>query len=154
MGPQGMSSPGMAAFLPVSGPAVEREIAHDLARRAIWVAPVVLLVLGLARGLDGAFGALLALAMVAGNFLVAAALITVAARISLSAVMMASLGGFFVRLGLITALGYGVKQIDAVDFPVFALTLLVAHLGLLFWETRYISLTLAAPGLKPKKEEG
>ena len=28
-------------------------------------------------------------------------------------------------------------------------TLVVAHLGLLFWETRYVSASLAFPGLKP-----
>jgi hypothetical protein len=29
-------------------------------------------------------------------------------------------------------------------------TLLVTHLGLLIWETRYVSATLAFPGLKPR----
>jgi hypothetical protein len=31
-----------------------------------------------------------------------------------------------------------------------ALTILVTHLGLLAWETRYVSATLAYPGLKPR----
>jgi hypothetical protein len=145
---------GMTAFVPAAGPPVERDIARDLARRAAIVAPVVVLVCGIVWGAGGALGALCALLLVAGNFLVAAALITYAARISLSAVMVAALGGFFVRLAVITAIGIGVKQIAAVDFSVFCITLIVAHLGLLFWETRYISLTLAAPGLTPKKEEG
>jgi len=30
------------------------------------------------------------------------------------------------------------------------LTIIFAHLGLLFWELRYVSLSLAFPGLKPK----
>ena len=29
------------------------------------------------------------------------------------------------------------------------LTLIVTHLGLLFWELRYVSASLAYPGLKP-----
>jgi hypothetical protein len=29
------------------------------------------------------------------------------------------------------------------------LTIAVTHIALLIWETRYVSLTLAAPGLKP-----
>jgi len=140
-------------FTPAPGPTVERDIARDLAKRALFVAPVLILAGGLVRGVGGALGVALALAFVAANFLVAASLITFAARISLTAVMVATLGGFFVRLALITVLGYGVKQITAVDFPVFGITLITAHLGLLFWETRYISLTLAAPGLKPQKEK-
>ena len=28
----------------------------------------------------------------------------------------------------------------------------VTHLGLLFWETRYVSVTLAYPGLKPRPQ--
>ena len=31
--------------------------------------------------------------------------------------------------------------------------LIVTHLGLLFWETRFVSATLAFPGLKPSLEE-
>jgi len=32
-----------------------------------------------------------------------------------------------------------------------AVAILVTHLGLLFWETRYVSATLAYPGLKPRR---
>jgi len=32
------------------------------------------------------------------------------------------------------------------------LTLIVTHLGLLFWELRYVSGSLAYPGLKPTKK--
>jgi hypothetical protein len=31
-----------------------------------------------------------------------------------------------------------------------AFTIMITHLGLLFWETRYVSATLAYPGLKPR----
>lgn len=33
----------------------------------------------------------------------------------------------------------------------FGVTIVVAHLGLLFWETKYISASLAFPALKPKQ---
>ena len=33
------------------------------------------------------------------------------------------------------------------------LTLVIAHLGLLWWETRYVSASLAYPGLKPARKE-
>ena len=32
----------------------------------------------------------------------------------------------------------------------FGVTIIVTHLGLLFWETRYVSASLAFPALKPK----
>jgi len=50
----------------------------------------------------------------------------------------------------VTIIGAGIKQLDVVDFTVFAITLVVSYLALLFWEMRSISLTLAYPGLKPK----
>ena len=45
-----------------------------------------------------------------------------------------------------------VKALDIVDFPVFLITVLGSYLGLLFWEIRSISLSLASPGLKPIRE--
>jgi len=36
----------------------------------------------------------------------------------------------------------------------FAFTLVITHLGLLFWEMRYVSANLAHPGLKPKAAAG
>jgi hypothetical protein len=39
--------------------------------------------------------------------------------------------------------------VSFIDIPVLVLTLAIAHIALLAWETRYVSLTLAAPGLKP-----
>ena len=35
------------------------------------------------------------------------------------------------------------------DLPALVITIAVTHLVLLAWETRYVSLSLAAPGLKP-----
>ena len=42
-----------------------------------------------------------------------------------------------------------VKDLPWVEMVPLAITLLVTHLGLLLWETRYVSLSLAYPGLKP-----
>jgi hypothetical protein len=33
------------------------------------------------------------------------------------------------------------------------MTIVVAHVGLLFWELRYVSMSLAFPGLKPKQNK-
>ena len=98
-------------------------------------------------------GALVALAVVTGNFLASAAMLGWAARISAGALTATALGGFIVRLAVITVVGIGVKQLDAVHFSTFCIVLVVAHLGLLFLELRHVSLTLAYPGLKPEKEK-
>ena len=81
--------------------------------------------------------------------MIAAAMIAGAARISLSVMMGAVLFGYLLRLGLITAAVLLVKDMGWVHLPVLGLTLIATHLGLLFWETRYISASLAFPTLKP-----
>jgi hypothetical protein len=143
-----MSVPADFATPPVDQ--IETRIARDLAKHALIVAPVLIVGVGLWRGLDGALAVALALAIVCANFLVAAAILGWAARTSPNLLMGVALMGFITRLILITAIALGVKSLDIVDWPVFCITLIASHLGLLFWETRSISLSLASPGLKPK----
>ena len=115
------------------------------------VAPVFLLVGVLGWGLDGLLSSALALVLVAVNFRLGAAIITRAAQISINALYGAVLGGYVVRLALMTAVVLVVKAVGLLATVPFAITLLVTHLGLLAWESRHVAMTLAAPGLKPKK---
>lgn len=135
---------------PLEGGSTERDVARDLVRRALPLAPLVVLAAAIPWGVDGALSALLALALVCGNFLLSAALITGAARISLPLLMAAVLGGYLVRLALLFGAVLLVKDLGWVELWPLGLTLVVAHLGLLLWETRHVSATLAFPGLKPK----
>jgi hypothetical protein len=139
-----------ASELPV---AHESRIADHLARHALLVAPVVILGCGLVRGIDGAISAAIGLALVALNFIVSARLIGWAAAKSLTLLQGAVLGGFVVRLFALTLIVLGLEQFSFIDLPVLVLTIAVTHIGLLIWETRYVSLTLAAPGLKPGVNE-
>ncbi|MEZ5170733.1 MAG: ATP synthase subunit I [Acidimicrobiia bacterium] len=132
--------------------APETEIALDMATHALWVAPAVLVVSGLFAGWGGVLGAAAALVLVAVNFLLAAALMRWAARISPEMLAATALGGYVVRLGLITVVGLGLRQVDAVDFLTFGVVLVATHIGLLVWELRSVSLSLAAPGLRPAGE--
>ena len=61
----------------------------------------------------------------------------------------AAMFGFLLRLGLIFLAVLLVKDQSWIEMLPLGLTLIVAHLGILFWEMRYISGTLAHPGLKP-----
>ena len=79
----------------------------------------------------------------------AAALIAYASKISLALMMGATLFGFLIRLALIFLAVMLVKDANWVNFVALGLTIIVSHLGLLFWEMRFVSASLAFPGLKP-----
>jgi hypothetical protein len=59
------------------------------------------------------------------------------------------MGGYVVRLGAILLALWAVQDLGWVEMVPLGITLLATHLGLLFWESRYVSLSLAYPGLKP-----
>ena len=146
-----MASPtaGTTFVTRLDGPAVEREIANDLVKRALPAAPVLLLVAGLIWGVDGALSSGYGLVIVLVNFLAAAALLAWAARISLALMMGVALIGYLVRLGLIFLAVLLVKDAAWMELVPLGLTIIVAHLGLLFWETRFVSASLAFPALRP-----
>jgi len=133
-----------------STPDVETAIATDMVKRAIPIAPAIVLVALLAAGSKGAWSALLAVAIVVANFLLAAVSLSWAARTSPVTLMATSLGGFLVRMGLVTAVVLAVRHASWINLSVLAITILVTQLGLLFWETKYVGASLAFPGVKPK----
>ena len=133
-----------------STPDVETAIAADMVKRAIPIAPAIVLVALLAAGSKGAWSALLAVAIVVVNFLLAAVSLSWAARTSPVTLMATSLGGFLVRMGLVTAVVLAVRHASWINLSVLAITILVTQLGLLFWETKYVGASLAFPGVKPK----
>jgi hypothetical protein len=141
----------VSAALRLEGPAPEQQLARDLARRAVPVAPVLVLVGALGWGAGGALSAGYGVLLVVVNFLLAAALITWAGRISLGFLMGAVLGGYLLRLGLLAAAVLLVRDAGWVEPVPLGLTVVVTHLGLLVWETRYVSASLAFPVLKPRK---
>ena len=132
-----------------TGPAPEPEIVRDLVRHGLMVAPVALLVGLVGWGWAGLASVALALTLVLVNFAAAAALQAWAARISYGLVAGVALFGFLIRLALITAVVLLVgDQSWAAPVPL-GVTLVAGHLGLLLWESRFVSASLAFPGLKP-----
>ena len=140
----------MAAQEPVA-PLVEREVALDIVRRGLLVAPVVVAGAGLVRGWDGAASAAIALGIVLVNFLAAAAIMTRAAKSGPTAIGAAALGGYIVRLAVILVALVLLRHQPWIDLPTLGFAIVGTHLGLLVWEMKYVSLTLAAPGLKPAR---
>jgi len=138
------------AVPPPSIERIESRIAHDLAKKAVLVAPALVLGLGVWRGGDAALGAAVALVVGVANFLASAAILGWTARQIPHAFTGVALMSFLARLIVITLLGAGIKSLGVVDWPAFCFTLIGSYLVLLFWELRSISLSLAYPGLKPK----
>lgn len=130
----------------------ESDVARDLVRRGLFVAPVFVVVCGAIWGLDGALSSGYALALVLANFAIAAAIMRWAARISLGMLMAGVMVGYVVRLAFVTGAVLAVTGLAWFHPLSLGLTLVVSHIGLLLWETRYVSATLAHPGLHPSKE--
>ncbi len=133
----------------VNAVAPEQEIARDLAVRTALVAPVMLAIGAVFWGRHGFFSSGYALVIVAVNFLLAAAIMTWSAKISPAVMFGAVMFGFVARLGIITAAVLPIRNSDWFEIAPFAISLLVTHLGLLVWEARHVSASLAFPGLKP-----
>jgi hypothetical protein len=134
---------------PAAAPDVEREIAFDMLRRARVAAPLVVLLAAAVAGGNGAASAAVAVAVVLVNLVLSALALSWAARTSPTALMAVALGGFLVRMMLVTGVVLLVKDAPWIDLPVLAVAILVTHLGLLFWELRFVSASLAYPGLAP-----
>ena len=133
----------------VEGPAPETQIAKDMVRRSLPFLPFLVLIGALIGGVGGAISAVYAIAIVLANFLISAMLLAWAARISLGLLMGVALFGFLLRLGLIFLAVLAVADTSWMDFWALGVVLIVTHLGLLFWEMRFVSVSLAHPGLRP-----
>lgn len=133
-------------------PPVERQVAGDMIRRALPVAPVIVLVASLGWGVDGGLSAVYGLALVLANFGLAAVLLSWGGRRSLALLMGMALFGYILRLGLVAGAVLAVKDQGWVELLPLGLTIIVTHLGLLFWETSRVSASLTFPGLRPDQK--
>jgi len=134
----------------IEGPSPALAVAVDLAKRSLWLIPVVVLVSAAFWGIDGVASTMYAVAIVVANFLFSAYLLAVTGRINAALMAGAALFGFLLRLGLIFAAVILVRDASWMELVPFAITLIATHLVLLFWEMRYVSASLAFPGLKPR----
>lgn len=148
-----MSSTPSPLAMAAQGAAPEVSISRDLVKRGLMITPVVVGLGAVASGADGAWSSAFALGLILLNFSIAAWLISFTARISLGLMMGAILFGYIFRLALITVAVLLVKDMSWISIPVLGVTIIVTHLGLLFWEMKYVAASLAFPGLKPDVAE-
>lgn len=135
----------------LEGPSPAVEVALDMLRRSMFLIPIAVLFGALVEGVEGVLSVGYAIAIVVVNFVLSAVLIGKAAQINFGLVFGAALGGFALRLGLIFGAVVLVADQDWVRIVPMGITLIVTHLGLLVWELRYVSASMAYPGLKPKE---
>ena len=91
----------MTSGASVDGPAPEALIAKDMVKKAAMVGPAFILLFGLIWGVNGALSTAYGLAIVVANFLLAAAMLAFAARISAGMVMATALFGYLIRLSIV-----------------------------------------------------
>jgi F0F1-type ATP synthase assembly protein I len=132
-----------------TGPAVEQELAFDMVKRSWKMVLPVVAVCGFVWNWQGAVSSAYGVAIVLANFILAAVLLSRAAKISFAALGAAAMFGYLIRLGLIMVAVLVVRKQAWVKFVPLGLTLIVTHLGLLLWEMKYVSASFAYPGLKP-----
>lgn len=133
----------------LEGPSPAHEVALDMIRRGMIAAPIAVGIGAAIWGTDGAASVAFALGIVLVNLWLSAAILAWTSRISLALVMVGAMFGFLIRLALIFVAVWLVRDAGWVDLVALGLTLVIAHLGLLAWELRYVSASLAFPGLKP-----
>lgn len=118
---------------------VESILARHTVVRAVYVAPVLIAIFWLTRGWDGAWSAALGVAIVVVNFLLAGAILSISAKISLAVYHAAALFGFFLRLGLMVSTVLLLAQVLPIDRIAFGISAVAAYLVLLSWEAVAIS---------------
>jgi hypothetical protein len=144
------NSPGVDAItMRLEGPAPEVEVSTDMIKRGVLVAPVLLAICGVIWGMNGVYSSAYGMGIVLANFALAAGMIAAAARVSVGLLMGATLFGYLIRLGLIFLAVWLVKDASWISLPALGSTIIVTHLGLLFWEMKYVAISLSSPGLKP-----
>ncbi len=138
--------------LRADGPTPVLDIARDLVKRGAIIAPIAIALGAAFWQTEGALSVAYGLAIVTVNFVIAAMLLDKAAQISFAAMGAAAVFGFFTRLSLVTVAVLVVRSASWIELIPLGLTIVIAHLGLLFWEMRYISISLANPGIKPSQK--
>jgi hypothetical protein len=130
--------------------APETEIVRDMVKHAVIVSPLVFGLAWVVRGADGAWSSAYALLIVLCNYVIAAGLVALTARVSYALMLASSFFGYLLRLAIVAVAVMVVRDAAWVDLLTMGLTLIVLHLGLLFYELRFVSATLAFPGLRPR----
>lgn len=121
--------------------APELRIAASATRAVLLLAVPCLILAALFAGPGGLLGAAIGAAVVLGMFGISAAVAARAARISDTAVLVANVAGFALRLFIYALLIVVLDPVEAIHGPSLAITAAVLLVGSLAWEVRHVSRT-------------
>lgn len=116
----------------------EAAMAAAAVRLGLVLAPAATLVAWLVRGGSAALTALFGVVLVVGGFAATGRSLTWAARRSEEVLMAVALGGFLLRLVLYAALIVALRPVEALDGPVFAVTVAATLVVMLGYEVRLV----------------
>ena len=122
-------------------PDVEKDVAIATVRRALFVGPPLILLFWITNGTKGAVASAIGVAIVVGYILFHGAMMSVAARISLSLYHAAAVLGFFIRMVLIAATMLLVARVTDVDRFALGITVVVTYMTLFGWQVVAMSRT-------------
>jgi hypothetical protein len=125
--------------VPAHAAPVEARMARNIVSRAVYVAPPLVIVAWLLAGPEGAVAGAAGVAVVVVNFLLFGAMLSGAARISLSMYHAVALGGFFVRLGMLAGTMLLVARLYDIDRMSFGMATVVTYIVLLTLEAVAVS---------------
>lgn len=113
---------------------VEAIVSRNMVKRAVWVAPILMVIFGAMNGVAAAVAAGIGVAIVVVNFLLGGWILATAASVSLSLYHAAALFGFFIRLGLIALAMLLVAGVTEIDRLAMGVSAIVSYLTLLSLE--------------------
>jgi hypothetical protein len=113
---------------------IEMQMVVRMAKRALYLAPVLLIALWFFGGPLWAFSGAIGVAMTLGNLWASARIIGGVADNNPTLLLVAAMVAFTLGLALLGAIAYGLQAVDVVDFRVVGFSLIGAHLVLVVWE--------------------
>ncbi len=113
---------------------IELAMVRSMARRALLVAPVVVIALAAWGGPKWGLSAAVGLAMTLANLGLAGLLIGRVADHNPQFLMAAGMMSFGLGLAVLAFAAIAIRDLDIVYFPVTGYVLIAGHLGLVLWE--------------------
>jgi phosphoglycerol transferase MdoB-like AlkP superfamily enzyme len=113
---------------------IEVQMVKRMVRRALYLAPAIVLALGIAGGWTWALSAAVGIALTIGNLWLAARIIGGIAENNPSLLLVGAMTAFTLGLATLTGIAFVLKQIDSIYFPVTGIVLIASHLVLVLWE--------------------
>lgn len=114
---------------------VEFLMARSIVTRALFVAPLIIVVAWMWRGPLGAISASIGVGVIVVNFMLSGWVLSKAATISMQLYHAAALFGFFLRLGFITVSMFAVAALFEVDRRALGIAAIAAFMALLVLES-------------------